>query len=286
MARKAKAVELKDWVKERDHEVERRRHKKPLTERHLHYLEAIEKYVVTLTLGPAGTGKTALACSVAARMFKDKKVRRIVLSRPLVECDEQTGFLPGDLREKVGPFVAPMLRWLGEHFSPAELDQMYENETLVILPLAHMRGETFDDSFVILDEAQNATYRQLKMFLTRVGDNSRVVVCGDIRQSDIVGSTDQVTRVPLLLVVSQLGREPRWPEVALVRLTPDDVLRPDIVSFFDERLDESEQFCASTPTSATSTTPGPTAPAPSYHAKASPVPRSGSSSASSKRRAG
>lgn len=206
--------------------------KKPLTARHLQYLKALDEKAVVLGVGPAGTAKTALACQAAADQFKAGRVRRIVLTRPVLECDEELGFLPGSLAEKMAPFVAPMVGWLRTHF-PADLDQLVADGRVEVVPLAYMRGLTFDDAFVVLDEAQGATYRQLKMLLTRVGHNCRVAVTADLRQSDLV---DRPRDVPLLRVLRQLGAEPRHPDVALVKFGPADVLRSGLVQFVDDRL--------------------------------------------------
>jgi phosphate starvation-inducible protein PhoH and related proteins len=236
MARKAKVkeVEFKTWADERDENVRQRRQKKPLTSRHRAYMQAIEDNQVVLAVGPPGSAKTALACEVAAKLFKEGKVKRIILVRPLVECDEAVGFLPGDLREKTAPFIAPLTQWLDGHFNKVELEGMWNSGVLSVVPLAFMRGMNFEDAIVLIDECQNMTARQIRMAMTRVGEGCRMVLSGDLKQSDIEHRVDDV---PLLAAIKKLGRQPRIPSVALVVLTDDDVLRSELVKAIDSRLE-------------------------------------------------
>jgi phosphate starvation-inducible protein PhoH and related proteins len=149
------------------------------------YLEAIEKYDMVFGIGPAGTGKTYLAVSMAVRALLDKKVNRIVLTRPAVEAGERLGFLPGTLQEKIDPYLKPLYDALYDMLDVERVDRHLERGVIEIAPIAFMRGRTLNDSFVILDEAQNTTPEQMKMFLTRIGYNSKAVITGDITQIDL-----------------------------------------------------------------------------------------------------
>ncbi|MBQ1950049.1 MAG: PhoH family protein [Clostridia bacterium] len=158
---------------------------KPKTLGQKKYVEAIADHTVTLGVGPAGTGKTYLAVAMAVKAFRAKEVTRIILTRPAVEAGEKLGFLPGDLQSKVDPYLRPLYDALFDMLG-AEVYQKYlERGDIEIAPLAYMRGRTLDDSFIILDEAQNTTPEQMKMFLTRLGFNSRMVVTGDVTQIDL-----------------------------------------------------------------------------------------------------
>lgn len=149
------------------------------------YLEAIEKYDLVFGIGPAGTGKTYLAVSMAVRELVEKRVNRIVLTRPAVEAGERLGFLPGTLQEKIDPYLKPLYDALYDMLDTERVDRHLERGVIEIAPIAFMRGRTLNDSFVILDEAQNTTTEQMKMFLTRIGYNSKAVVTGDITQIDL-----------------------------------------------------------------------------------------------------
>ena len=149
------------------------------------YLEAIEKYDMVFGIGPAGTGKTYLAVSMAVKALLDKKVNRIVLTRPAVEAGERLGFLPGTLQEKIDPYLKPLYDALYDMLDVERVDRNLERGIIEIAPIAFMRGRTLNDSFVILDEAQNTTPEQMKMFLTRIGYNSKAVITGDITQIDL-----------------------------------------------------------------------------------------------------
>jgi phosphate starvation-inducible PhoH-like protein len=152
------------------------------------YLEMLASQDVIFAIGPAGTGKTFLAVAAALQAMQDGRVRRIVLTRPAVEAGEKLGFLPGDLEEKVDPYLRPLYDALNDLSSPAAVRRMRDLDMIEIAPLAFMRGRTLNDSFVILDEAQNATPGQMKMFLTRMGEGTRAVVTGDHTQSDLPGN--------------------------------------------------------------------------------------------------
>src|SRR5262245_35799245 len=157
----------------------------PITPNHSEYLRAIDTAKAVVCTGPAGTGKTYMACGKAVEYLRTGRVGHIVLTRPLVECDEEAGFLPGDLWEKIQDMMRPTLDALEEFMGPGELEQMRRDGRLLVIPMGKMRGRTLKHAFVILDEAQNATYRQLRMFLTRFGQGSKMVVCGDHTQSDL-----------------------------------------------------------------------------------------------------
>lgn len=155
------------------------------TQKQIEYLKVVNSNDVVLTIGPAGTGKTFLAVAMALAALKNNTVSKIILSRPAVEAGESLGFLPGDLKEKLDPYLRPLLDALFVMLSADKLKVMMEKNIIEIIPLAYMRGRTLSNSFIILDEAQNSTITQMKMFLTRLGENSKVIVTGDITQIDL-----------------------------------------------------------------------------------------------------
>ncbi|MBE6911744.1 MAG: PhoH family protein [Ruminococcaceae bacterium] len=158
---------------------------KPKTIGQRDYINAIQSHTITLGVGPAGTGKTYLAVAAAVNAFREKKVNRIILTRPAIEAGEKLGFLPGDLQSKVDPYLRPLYDGLYDMIGPESFQRYMERGTIEVAPLAYMRGRTLDDSFIILDEAQNTTPEQMKMFLTRLGFNSKAVITGDITQIDL-----------------------------------------------------------------------------------------------------
>ena len=149
------------------------------------YLQAIKQNAITFGVGPAGTGKTYLAVAMAVKAFKSKEVSRIILTRPAVESGEKLGFLPGDLQNKVDPYLRPLYDGLFDMLGAESFQKLLEKQTIEVAPLAYMRGRTLDDAFIILDEAQNTSREQMKMFLTRMGTGSKVVVTGDVTQIDL-----------------------------------------------------------------------------------------------------
>jgi len=161
------------------------RRARPKTDGQRHYVSKIMNSEITFGIGPAGTGKTYLAVAMAVQFLKDKKVKRIILTRPAVEAGEKLGFLPGDLQAKIDPYLRPLYDALYDMMDDKRMDEYAENGIIEVAPLAFMRGRTLNDAFIILDEAQNTTPEQMKMFLTRMGFNSRVVVTGDITQTDL-----------------------------------------------------------------------------------------------------
>ena len=157
---------------------------KPKTLGQKKYIDAIQNNTITFGIGPAGTGKTYLAVAMAVRAFRDEQVSRIILTRPAVEAGEKLGFLPGDLQDKVDPYLRPLYDAMFDMMGPENFQRNMEKGTIEVAPLAYMRGRTLDDSFIILDEAQNTTPEQMKMFLTRLGFNSKAIVTGDVTQID------------------------------------------------------------------------------------------------------
>ena len=161
---------------------------RPKTAGQRRYVQTIETNEITFGIGPAGTGKTYLAVAMAVQALKDKRVKRIILTRPAVEAGEKLGFLPGDLQAKIDPYLRPLYDALYDMLDSERSEQYFESGVIEVAPLAFMRGRTLNDAFIILDEAQNTTAEQMKMFLTRMGFNSRVVVTGDITQTDLPGT--------------------------------------------------------------------------------------------------
>ena len=199
------------------------------------YVEAIERSTVVFGLGPAGTGKTYLAMAQAVSSLLSGQVRRIVLTRPAVEAGENLGFLPGTLTDKIDPYLRPLYDALGDMMDPDALPKLMASGAVEVAPLAYMRGRTLNDSFIILDEAQNTTLAQMKMFLTRLGFNSKVVVTGDASQIDLAGE-----RSSGLLVIEDIlsGID----DIEFCHLTSADVVRHRLVGqIIDayERWDES-----------------------------------------------
>ncbi|HEY8482046.1 MAG TPA: PhoH family protein [Spirillospora sp.] len=158
---------------------------RPKTLNQRNYVDAIDKYTIVFGIGPAGTGKTYLAMAKAVRALQDKKVNRIILTRPAVEAGERLGFLPGTLYEKIDPYLRPLYDALHDMVDPDSIPRLMASGTIEVAPLAYMRGRTLNDSFIILDEAQNTSPEQMKMFLTRLGFGSKVVVTGDVTQVDL-----------------------------------------------------------------------------------------------------
>ena len=187
-----------------------------------HYLKAVEGHDVVFAIGPAGTGKTYLAVAAAVAALRKKRVSRIVLARPAVEAGESLGFLPGALEDKVDPYLRPLYDALQDLLEPERLSRFQSMKIVEVAPLAFMRGRTLNDAFIILDEAQNTTASQMKMFLTRMGANSKVVITGDITQTDLPGSQPSglVEARRILNYVSGL---------AFVHLTERDVVRNPLV---------------------------------------------------------
>ena len=186
------------------------------------YVGLIKNNTVTIAVGPAGTGKTYLAVAMAVKALREKTVSRIVLTRPAVEAGEKLGFLPGDLQSKVDPYLRPLYDALFEMLGPETYQKYVERGNIEVAPLAYMRGRTLDDSFIILDEAQNTSREQMKMFLTRLGFGSRIVITGDITQIDLPG--DKVSGLREAMRVLQ-GVE----DIAICRLNESDVVRHVIV---------------------------------------------------------
>jgi phosphate starvation-inducible PhoH-like protein len=195
---------------------------RPRTLRQKTYVEAMERYDLTFALGPAGTGKTFLATVLAVRMLTERRIERLVLTRPAVEAGERLGFLPGDLQQKVDPYLRPLYDALHSLLGPEKTSTLLEKGVIEVAPLAYMRGRTLDEAFVILDEAQNTTSAQMRMVLTRLGERSRMVVTGDVTQVDLPpGQLSGLVEAAELLA----GIE----GVSVCELTSADVVRHPLV---------------------------------------------------------
>ena len=186
------------------------------------YCEAIKNNTITLGIGPAGTGKTYLAVAAAVAAFRAKEVNRIILTRPAVEAGERLGFLPGDMQSKVDPYLRPLYDALFDMFGAETYNKYLERGNIEVAPLAYMRGRTLDDSFIILDEAQNTSREQMKMFLTRMGFGSKMVITGDVTQIDLPGDKPSGLKEAMRVLE---GIE----DIAICRLTSADVVRHVLV---------------------------------------------------------
>lgn len=184
------------------------------------YAAALANDPLIFVTGCAGTGKTYMAATMAAKLYNDRSIRQIVITRPNIASGKGLGFFPGSLEEKMAPWVAPIIQVLNKHLGPQRVEAMTKDGSIVIEPFETMRGRTFDDAFVLLDEAQNTTYEELKMFLTRIGKNSKVVVNGDIQQTDLQHNSG--LRKIIHIIKSQMLPFP------IIEMTQDDIVRSDI----------------------------------------------------------
>lgn len=198
------------------------------------YIQAIKTNTITIGVGPAGTGKTYLAVALAVVAFRSKQVSRIILTRPAVEAGESLGFLPGDLQQKVDPYLRPLYDALYEMLGPETFLKCQERGEIEVAPLAYMRGRTLEDSFIILDEAQNTTGEQMKMFLTRLGANSKIVVTGDITQIDLPSGKKSGLK-DCLNILKNIEN------IAIVKLTGRDVVRHKLVQEIIKAYERSEE---------------------------------------------
>ncbi|WKD58894.1 PhoH family protein [Corynebacterium caspium] len=207
---------------------------RPKTAGQLAYVEAIDEHTITFGIGPAGSGKTYLAMAKAVQALQAKEVARIILTRPAVEAGEKLGFLPGTLGEKIDPYLRPLHDALRDMVDPEVIPKLMESGIVEVAPLAYMRGRTLNDAFVILDEAQNTTPEQMKMFLTRLGFGSKMVVTGDITQIDLPG----VSRSGLRVVRNILRGVP---DIHFAQLSSADVVRHSLVGRIVEAYDHFEE---------------------------------------------
>ena len=217
---------------------------KPKTIGQKKYIESVLKNTITIGVGPAGTGKTYLAVAAAVAAFRERKVNRIILTRPAVEAGEKLGFLPGDLKEKLDPYLQPLYDALNDMIPAAKLQKYIDEGTVQIAPLAYMRGRTLDNAFVILDEAQNTTLSQLKMFLTRMGRNAKFIVTGDITQIDLPRRSDSglVRAMELLRGIDGIG---------IVEFDQRDIIRHRLVKHIVKAFEKEQEQTAGKETPAT-----------------------------------
>ncbi len=204
------------------------RHVKPRTPNQKVFLDAIQAHALSIALGPAGTGKTYLAVTAAVEAYENGQVARIVLTRPAIDAGESLGYLPGDLEEKMAPYLRPLFDALSERLGSKRLKKMIADGDIEIAPVAYMRGRTLNNSFVIIDEAQNCTVPQLKMLLSRLGWHSKMVVTGDPDQSDLLSGMSGLSEIARRLEpISGIG---------VVRLQESDIVRHPLVGEIIERL--------------------------------------------------
>ena len=198
------------------------------------YVKTIRNKDIVFGIGPAGTGKTYIAVAMAVQAFKNKDVQKIILARPAVEAGERLGFLPGDLQEKVDPYLRPLYDALYDVLGRESALRLKEKEIIEVVPLAYMRGRTLDNSFIILDEAQNTTSEQMKMFLTRIGFNSKVIVTGDITQTDLPPGKKSGLAEAIRILRG-------IPGIGIVELTGQDIVRHELVQQIVEAYAASEK---------------------------------------------
>lgn len=207
---------------------------RPRTEGQLNYVNAIRSNDIVFAVGPAGTGKTYLAVAMAVEALKHQEIRKIVLVRPAVEAGENLGFLPGDLQAKINPYLRPLLDATNEMIGFDQMQRLMERHIIEVVPLAYMRGRTLNDAFIILDEAQNTTVSQMKMFLTRMGNDSKIVVSGDATQTDLPSRQTSGLKDAMQRLDSIEG-------VGFVALTQSDIVRHQLVQKIVEAYDNKDQ---------------------------------------------
>ena len=205
----------------------------PKTDKQKEFLDHLKSNNQVFVLGPAGTGKTYMAATMAAKMFTERSIKRIVITRPNVASGKGLGFFPGDLQEKMAPWIAPIVEVLKKHLGREKVEGMIKDGHIVIEPFETMRGRSFDDAFIILDEAQNTTYDELKMFLTRIGQNSKVVVNGDIQQTDLKQNSG--LRKIITIIKQQMLPFP------VIEMTEDDILRSDVCATWIKAFSKYER---------------------------------------------
>lgn len=236
-SRLAKSGKLSQFVRMYEEEIVRDRESKPIRVKNLgqrEYVEAVKRNDVVFGVGPAGTGKTFLAVAMAVAAMRRGEVKRIILTRPAVEAGENLGFLPGDLKEKVDPYLRPLYDALYNIIGTEHTNRLMDRETIEVAPLAYMRGRTLDDAFVILDEAQNTTTQQMKMFLTRLGFGSKMIINGDVTQIDLPSGTASglIHAERVLKDVKGIGH---------VRFDAEDVVRHPLVSKIINAYDSKDK---------------------------------------------
>jgi phosphate starvation-inducible PhoH-like protein len=207
---------------------------RPKTLNQKRYVDVIDKNTIVLGIGPAGSGKTYLAVAKAVQALQAKQISRIILTRPAVEAGERLGFLPGTLHEKIDPYLRPLFDALHDMMDPDAIPKLVANGTIEIAPLAYMRGRTLNDSFIILDEAQNTSPEQMKMFLTRLGFGSKMVITGDVTQVDLPSGIKSGLKVVREILGNVVDLE-------FVELTSEDVVRHKIVSDIVEAYEQFDQ---------------------------------------------
>lgn len=207
---------------------------KPKTLGQKKYVSAIKSNTITFGIGPAGTGKTYLAVAEAVAAYKRKEVSRIILTRPAVEAGEKLGFLPGDLQQKIDPYLRPLYDGLFEMMGPENFQRCQERGDIEVAPLAYMRGRTLDNSFIILDEAQNTSKEQMKMFLTRLGFNSKAIVTGDITQIDLPRGTTSGVKDAIKILKN-------IDDIAIIKLNEKDVVRHRLVQEIIKAYEKSNK---------------------------------------------
>ncbi len=233
-ARNGRAEEVPRLLTDRHAALRNDIHIRPRTRGQKTYLDAIKQNDITLAIGPAGTGKTYLAMAAAVSALLDKSVKRIVLTRPAVEAGESLGFLPGDLREKVNPYLRPLYDALYVMVDMERVQKLFDQERIEVAPLAYMRGRTLDYAYIVLDEAQNTTPEQMKMFLTRLGTGSRAVITGDITQTDLPRGVRSGLAQAMRVLQDVEG-------VGLIHLDRDDVVRHPLVQRIIDAYDAADQ---------------------------------------------
>ena len=215
MARRKKAVSQNERP-------QRRKSLKAKTENQQIYIDEMEDADVTLCAGPAGSGKTSVAVGLACQYLLEERVKKIIITRPVVESGRGLGHLPGTLVEKINPYLVPIIEEMNMYLTPTRVDMLRDNGTIELCPLEYMRGRNFHECFMILDEAQNATFEQIKMFMTRIGRKSKAVINGDLKQSDLGNASGGLERCMDTLELVE--------GVAICELDYSDIIRSDVVA--------------------------------------------------------